>query len=225
MTETQQQTPASFQIVLADVMLGKFVHLATPRVYKPDANGRIPDPKFEVEVIIEKTHPQLQTLLGLQRGAAQKRWPNDFEAKLITLQAKDKVLLHRGDATRIGDAAYAGKYYFSPKNKEQPTIVVTKNGVNIATRGTPVILTPNDECFPYPGCRCNMQIDVWGYDDSGKQIPPVMGATLMGIQFFKHGKRLAGTRVSSASEFGLVATDADGPSPTAASSGGPESLI
>jgi hypothetical protein len=47
----------------------------------------------------------------------------------------------------------------------------------------------------------------------------------MGVQFLRHGERLKGASIVSASEFGLVASDADAPAPAAAAATGGAGLI
>ena len=209
------------QLIINDVLIAR-VSLSKPYVGKDakiDPVTKAPIGTYHVDAIIEKTHPQLAEIKRLQRLAAEKKFKEQFEQMLLQFAATDRLALHNGDITRAGKPEYAGKLYLSCNNKEQPTIVVTENGVNIANRGTPVVLTPAHPSFPYPGCRANIQVDFYGYSNEGKGIT----CTLMGVQFFRHGPRLAGASVSSAGEFGLVA-GAGGQADAAPPSGG-DSLL
>ncbi len=190
------------QMIICDVRIAR-VSLAKPYIGKDakiDPATKQPIGTYHVDAIVPKDHPQLPEIKAKQRLAAQKKWKDDYEQMLIQFQATDRLALHSGDITRAGKPEYAGKLYLSCNNKEQPTIVVTENGVNIATRGTPVVLTPAHKYFPYPGCRANIQVDFYGYSNEGKGVT----CTLMGVQFYKDDVRLAGASVSSASEFAPV---------------------
>lgn len=190
------------QMIVQEVRIAR-VSLARPYVgkdAKKDPQTGQPIGTYHVDAIIETTHPQLAEIKAKQRLAAQKKFKDEAEAMLVMFNGTDKLALHKGDVTRQGKPEYAGKLYLSCNNREQPTIVVTENGVNIATRGTPVVLTPAHPKFPYPGCYANIQIDFYGYSNEGKGIT----CTLMGVQFLRDGPRLAGASVSSANEFAPV---------------------
>lgn len=205
MTEEKRAT-----FMLMNVRAGRFVHLLTPRRGKPFPNGDIPEEKFEMELLMPKNHPQLQALKEEQRNAAKKKFGAEWEAKLTGLQARDRLLLHNGDATRIGKPDYAAMIYLTPKNPEQPTIIVSEGGVNIATRGTPKVLLPSHKHWPYPGCMVNVELDVYAYTQNNGGI----SATLLGVQFAGDAPRLGNVQVSTAGSFGVVATDVDGAAPS-----------
>lgn len=210
MTEVKRAT-----FMLMNVRAGRYVHLITPRVGKPFKDGTLPQPKFEIELLMPKNHPQIQALKEEQREAVKRTFGVDWEAQLVALQARDRLLIHNGDATRIGKPEYAGMIYLSPKNPEQPTIVVSEGGVNIATRGTPKVLLPSHKHWPYPGCMVNVELDVYAYkkDNTG------VSATVLGIQFAGDAPRLGNIQVSTAGSFGIVATDVDGAAPSQSAGG------
>lgn len=222
MTET-----VSNQIILMDVRIDR-VSLTKPFIGQdapidPATGQKVG--KYHVDCILPPDHPQLPAFQQLMREAVVRKFKDEAAVVLEQIRANNKFPLHRGDVDRAGKAQYAGMLYISANNDEQPTIVVTENGVNIANRGTPVVLTPSHPLYPYPGCYANVQLSVYGYSHpkGGKGV----AAQVMGVQFNRHGQRLMGAQVSSASEFGLVAQQADGapPTPALAAAGGGTGLI
>ena len=134
----------STTLIVNDVRIAR-VSLSRPYVGKDakiDPATNKPIGNYHIDAILDKTHPQLGAIKDMQRLAAQKKWKDEWQQRLVQFEGTDKLALHKGDVTRIGKAEYAGKLYLSCNNREQPTIVVTENGVNIANRGTPVVLTP-----------------------------------------------------------------------------------
>jgi hypothetical protein len=209
------------QIILNDVRLAR-LSLTKPYIGKDapidPATGK-PQGKYHADLIIDLMHPQLEAFKTLMREAVVRKFKDDAPAALELIRAQDKLCLHRGDVTRAGKAEYAGKLYISANNDDQPTIVVTENGVNVANRGTPTVLTPSHDSYPYAGSYANVQLSVFAYSHpkGGKGV----SAQLMGVQFLRHGQRLMGSAVSSASEFAPVkGASADSAPPTATPTGG-----
>jgi hypothetical protein len=211
MTET-----VANQMILHDVRLAR-VSLAKPYVGKDaeidPATGK-PKGKYHVDLILAPNHPELEQFKALMREAVVKKFGDQAAAALELIKANNKLALHRGDVDRAGKPEYAGLLYISANNDDQPTIVVTENDVNIATRGTPIVLTPSHDKFAYAGCYANVQVSVFAYSHpkGGKGV----SAQLMGVQFLRHGQRLMGSAVSSVSEFGLVPSSADAAAPASA---------
>jgi hypothetical protein len=203
-------------MILNNVRIGR-LWLTKPFQPRPDKNGKIGEAKYKAELIVPMTHPQLPEIKAMQKAAALKKWGTDAQQKLLIAETQDKLPLHRGDVTRAGDAAYAGALYLTANNKEQPTVVVTDPGtnVNIATRGTAIVLAPSHANWPYSGSYVNVHLDFFAYQNDGTGI----SCNLLGMQFLRHGTRLQGALVSAASEFGLVPADADGAAPEAPAAG------
>jgi Protein of unknown function (DUF2815) len=213
-------------IILENVRLAR-LSLTKPYVGKDakidPATGK-PIGKYHADLIMAIDHPQREAFAALMRAAVKKKFADQAEAALELIKAQDKLALHRGDVSRAGKPEYAGKLYISANNDDQPTIVVTENGVNIANRGTPVILSPSHPQYPYAGCFANVQLNVFAYSHptGGKGV----SAQLMGVQFLRHGERLMGSAVSSAGEFAPVkGADADGAPPATSASTGGDGLI
>jgi hypothetical protein len=215
----------SNQIILNDVRLAR-LSLTKPYIGKDapidPATGKQLG-KYHADLIIGPDHPQLEAFKALMRAAVLKKFGEEAKAALELIATQDKLCLHRGDITRAGKAEYAGKLYISANNDDQPTIVVTENGVSVANRGTPTVLNPSHPDYPYAGSFANVQLSVFAYSHprGGKGV----SAQIMGVQFLRHGPRLMGSTVSSVGEFAPIkGSSADGAPPAAAPSGG-EGLI
>jgi Protein of unknown function (DUF2815) len=144
--------------------------------------------KYHADVILPPHHPQIEAIETAIRAVAAKKWKEDAPAILAQIAPLNtKYCFKSGDLWRPNCPEYAGMVYINASNVEQPTIVVTENGVNIANRGTPVILTPSHPNYPYAGCRANVILSFFAYTMSGNGI----GAQLMGVQFLRHDTRLA----------------------------------
>jgi hypothetical protein len=206
------------QIILNNVLLNR-ASLTTPLL---DKKGEI-DPKtgkvkskYRVHLLFPQTHPQFNELQALIRGVALDKWKDETQAVLEQIKTNNqRFCMQRGELYYPSEPAYKGMIYISAGNKDQPTILATENGVNIANRGTPAQLTPSNSKWPYSGCKVNAHLEFYGYDYNGRGL----GCGVLGIQFFEHGERLRGSSVSSGAEFKPVATkEADGAAP--APSGG-----
>ncbi len=177
--------------------------------------------KYHVDVVFPPTHPQFTELQNLIRGVASAKWKDTTQQTLDMIKGNNQRFpLQRGDQYRPGKPAYAGMLYLSAGNKDQPTILVTENGVNLSNRGMPV-LTPAHPCWPYEGSYANVLLEFYTYLYGNS---PGLGCSVLGVQFYKHGERLRGSSVASGNEFGLVPGDADA-QPTGATAQGAGGLI
>jgi hypothetical protein len=171
--------------------------------------------KFHIDAVFSPSHPQFPELQQLIRTVAASKWKETAQQTLDMIKGNNmRFPLQRGDQYRPGKPAYAGMLYISAGNKDQPTILVTENGVNISNRpagqagfGQPApVLTPSHPCWPYEGCYANVLLEFYTYLYGNS---PGLGCSVLGVQFNKHGERLKGSSVASGSEFGLVPQDAD----------------
>jgi hypothetical protein len=178
------------------------------------ATGK-PEGKYHIDAVFPPTHPQFGALQNVIRGVATARWKELTQQTLDMIKGNNQRFpLQRGDQYRPGKPAYAGMLYLSAGNKDQPTILVTDNGVNLSNRppvgaqlgGTP-LLTPAHPCWPYEGSYANVLLEFYTYLYGNS---PGFGCSVLGVQFYKHGERLKGSSVATGSEFGLVPADADG---------------
>jgi hypothetical protein len=203
------------QIKLENVRLLR-VSLTKPYVGKDakvDPTTGKPDGKYHIDAVFPPTHPQFPALQQLIRDVAHAKWKEQTQQTLDMIKGNNQRFpLQRGDQYRPGKPDYAGMLYVSAGNKDQPTILVTENGVNISNRpqgglgGSPVLLTPSHPCWPYDGCYANVLLEFYAYTYGNS---PGLGCSVLGVQFAKHGTRLRGSSVASGNEFGLVPADAD----------------
>jgi Protein of unknown function (DUF2815) len=169
------------QVLVNDVRLAR-VSLSQPYIGESSKVG-----KYHADVILPPNHPQIEAIKTVIRAVAAKKWKEDAGAILAQLATLNKkYCFQRGDLWRPNRPEYEGMLYINASNLEQPTIVATENGVNIANRGTPVILTPSHPNYPYAGCRANVILSFFAYTMGGNGI----GAQLMGVQFLRHDTRL-----------------------------------
>jgi hypothetical protein len=173
--------------------------------------------KYHIDAVFPPTHPQFAELQNVIRGVAAARWKELTQQTLDMIKENNQRFpLQRGDRQRPGKPAYAGMLYISAGNKDQPTILVTENGVNLSNRDMPV-LTPAHPCWPYEGSYANVLLEFYTYLYGNS---PGLGCSVLGVQFYKHGERLKGSSVATGKEFGLVPGDADAsPSQPAAQTG------
>ena len=202
------------QIKLNNVRLMR-VSLTKPYVGKDakvdPATGKA-EGKYHIDAVFPPTHPQFPELQQLIRNVATAKWKEQAQQNLDMIKGNNQRFpLQRGDQYRPGKPDYAGQLYISAGNKDQPTILVTENGVNISNRphgglGGGTLLTPSHPCWPYEGSYANVLLEFYGYQYGNS---PGLGCSVLGVQFAKHGERLRGSSVASGSEFGLVPQDAD----------------
>src|SRR5271165_1985144 len=207
--------PIPNRLILNDVRLDR-VSLAKPYQGRPDPKtGVLPAPKWHVDCIFDENHPQLPAITQQIIDAVNRKFLTDPTAALEQIKANNKLPLHRGNIDRAGKPQYANKLFISANaNLENPpNVVATENGVNISTQDTPIVLVPANPKFPYAGCYANVALEFFGYDTNGSKG---VSAKVIAVQFLRHGEALRGSSVMAATEFGVVASDADGPAPTAA---------
>ena len=205
-------------ILMNDVRLLR-VSLTKPYVgkdAKPDsATGKV-EGKFHIDAVFSPNHPQFPELQNVIRGVASAKWKELTQQTLDMIKGNNQRFpLQRGDQYRPGKPAYAGMLYISAGNKDQPTILVTENGVNLSNRGLPV-LTPAHPKWPYEGSYANVLLEFYTYTYGNS---PGMGCSVLGVQHNRDGERLKGSSVATGAEFGLVPSDADA-KPTTAPTGG-----
>jgi hypothetical protein len=162
--------------------------------------------KYHIDAVFAPTHPQFQALSNVIRGVCSARWKEQTQQTIDMIKDNNQRWpLQKGDKYRPGKPAYAGQLYISAGNKDQPTILVTENGVNLSNRGMP-ILTPSHPKWPYEGSYANVLLEFYTYLYGNS---PGLGCSVLGVQFFRDGERLKGSSVASGAEFGIVPGDAD----------------
>jgi len=136
------------------------------------------------------------------RECAVEKWGDKAEEVLKTLAAQDRLCLHKGDVSKAGQAAYAGKLYVSSNNAAKPNAYDSKGRA---------VTDPTHPEAVYSGCIAQVAINIWAQENKyGKRI----NAEPMGFKFTRHEERLSGGgRVASADEF-VDSGEADGEAPT-----------
>ncbi len=218
-------TPVQKTILFKDARILR-VSLTKPFIGKDakidPATGK-QEGKYHVDVVFPPTHPQFGALQELIRNVATAKWKETAQQTLDMIKSNNqRFCLQRGDQYRPGKPAYAGMLYISAGNKDQPTILVTENGVNLSNRGLPV-LTPAHPKWPYDGSYANVLLEFYGYNYNNTS--PGLGCSVLGVQFARDGERLKGSSVASGAEFGLVAADADATPAGASALTGGQGLI
>jgi hypothetical protein len=223
--ETEMTEPLKKQIKMDNVRLLR-VSLTKPYIGKDakidPATGKQTG-KYHIDAVFPPTHPQFAELQAVIRGVATDKWKELTQQTLDMIKGNNQRFpLQRGDQYRPGKPAYAGMLYISAGNNDQPTILVTENGVNLSNRGLP-ILTPSHPKWPYEGSYANVLLEFYTYLYGNS---PGLGCSVLGVQFFKDGERLKGSTVATGSEFSIVPSDADAqPAGNVAGSTGGAGLI
>lgn len=160
------------------------------------------DPYWSASFLMEKNHPALPALKAAVKAAAEAKWGQKAPAMLKLSAAKDKLPFHDGDlkADKPYGAAYAGMIYVSARNnaKTSGAPSVFDNAADPDTGTARAITSINDPHAPYSGSYVNAIINVFAYDSGGGQG---IGASILGVQFWKDGERLAGGGVAAADDF------------------------
>lgn len=177
---------------------------------------------YTCHTLMEPNHPGIQLVKQATREIAAAAWGEQGMTILNALAAKDYLCLHDGNVTKVGEEAYANKFYVSANGKTRPRICVTRNGQNVE-------IQENDPCAPYSGCWANVLVAIYAQGANGK--PSKWGkrinAQFMGIQFQRHDTRFGGGRIAKLDEFGIAPAEADGAVPMqgAAAGGAASSLV
>jgi hypothetical protein len=174
------------------VVMMQDVVLAFPSVFEPKINEKGKG-TFSASGIFGPAHPVVALLKTAMVQAAKNKWGDKWEIHYSACKASDKLAVHDG-AAKAQYAGYAGNLFLNANNPLKPLVI----GGAPDGRGP---LTAADGKI-YPGARVNMKVEIWAQDhpQHGKRI----NASLMGLQFFKDGERLAGGAVASADDFAAI---------------------
>src|ERR1700677_2077979 len=173
------------QIKMNDVRLLR-VSLTKPYIGKDakvDATKGKQEGKFHIDAVFAPTHPQFPEIQTIIRNISLAKWKELAQQNLDMIKGNNQRFpLQRGDQYRPGKPDYAGQLYISAGNKDQPTILVTENGVNISNRpgglGGGVVLTPSHPCWPYEGSYANVLLEFYTYLYGNS---PGLGCSVLGV--------------------------------------------
>ena len=151
-------------------------------------NGK--PPKYELQVIMPKDHPQLDELNKLVRKVA-KEHPKTAGTKLSML----KLIPRDGDTDRDSEEYENSVFFSTSADLDHKPGIVNRRGE------TPTEAELDQYCMS--GCYFNVSINLFGYSFEGNKG---VSAGLRNVMLWKRGPRLDGG-VSAAAEFKDFATD------------------
>lgn len=177
---------------------------------------------YSAHAIFDRTHPAFELVRAAQRKVAAAAWGAQAEAVLAQLAAQDKLCMHDGNISKMGQDAYKDKIFVSANNSKPPNIIATRGGQN-------VVIQRNDPYAPYSGCWGNLMVAVYAQSPNSKpnKWGKRINAQFMGAQFLEHDEKLGGGgRIARPDEFPTVApADADGAVPAALQSTAASGLV
>ena len=176
------------RLVLKNVR-GSFVWVRKPHDRR---NGK--EPRYEMQIIMAKDHPQTKELDAAVKAMAAEH-PKTKGIKLSML----KLIPRDGDTERDNEE-YEGNYFFNTSaDIEHKPEIVNRQGTE-----------PTEEELDrmcYSGCYFNVSVQLFGYDTDGNKG---VSAGLRNVMLWKRGRRLDGG-VSAASEFKDMVTEETDP--------------
>lgn len=161
---------------------------------------------YSATFVVEKTNPALALLQKAIWAAASKKWNAKAEANVRIAKANNKLPVKDGDlkAGKQYADVFAGRLYIGARNKVGGMSPPPKQyllTIDPATGLAREVKAGSEEVGQfYPGVRCNVILDLFGYENEGMGI----GASISGVQTHNKGERLAGGLGSSASEYDAV---------------------
>lgn len=162
------------------------VRLAFPNLWEAKQVNDQGQPKFSAAFLFPPDHLAHDKVKKAMQEVAKDKWGEKAAEVYKKLKASDRLALHDG-ASKSDYAGYADNMFINSTNALRPTVV----------DGNKTPLSPSDG-KPYSGCYVNAVIELWAQDNKyGKRI----NASLMGIQFYADGERLAGGAVASEDDF------------------------
>jgi hypothetical protein len=160
---------------------------------------------WSVSVIVPPSHPAIAKAVAMMKAAANETWKDKGPEIYAQLKAQDRLAIH--DGNNKNEEAYAGNWYFNCNSKVRPTVIGRDHAPLVAADG-----------IPRSGDYGNVEIEIWAQNKTGTPGKR-LNASLMGVQFWRHGESLGGGgRVSEASEFPQAA-GADDDAPVQAATG------
>lgn len=199
-----------------------YLYCFAPFLAKPSAQNPNPKPTYTSHALFPKTHPDVPKLAAIIDAVAKATWgdkPTEivddsgnksvvpaYKVVLASIKAQDKLCLHNGDVTKVGQPEYAGLLFVSASRD------ASKGRITILDRDRSPLTQADGR--PFSGCYGNMMVDIWAQNNSwGKRI----NATLTGVQFTKDGEAFGGGAAAAApEEFPVDASQADASPPGAA---------
>lgn len=165
----------------------KNVRASYVTVFKPrGVNGG--EPKYSVQLIIPKNHPQITILKTVILDAAKEKWASKMKGADFPKWLKNPLRDGDIEEDKMDLSEYQNKYFVNCTSKNAP-VVVDKN--------PKIELTESDKKI-YSGCYVNASINFYAFDVSGNKGVAV---GLNAVQFHAEGEALGGGYVDATKEF------------------------
>ena len=163
------------------------VRITFPQVFEAKAVNGEGEPAFSATFHLPKSgHPGIALVRDTIVIAAKDKWGAKAEEIVRALKAANRLCLHDGEE-KSQYPGFKDTYFIAARNKQRPLVVDGKRAP----------LTEADGKI-YSGCYVNAIITLWAQDNKfGKRV----NASLLGVQFFADGERLAGGGVAAADDF------------------------
>lgn len=173
---------------MAKIVL-KHVRCSFPDIFKPRSfNGQ--DPKYSVQLLIKKDHPQMDELQRVVLEAARDKWPSKVKGNEFPKGLKNP--LRDGDERDTEQYPQYLEHWFVNSNTKLPPLVVgSRKGEN----GKFPVLSEGDI---QGGDYINVVLNSYAYDNTGNKG---VALGLEKIQFVAKGERLGGSRTSAEDDF------------------------
>ena len=167
----------------------------------------------------KKDTPEGKALLAAAKAGMSAAKKNKWGDKADDMKIKSSnTPLQDGDHEDITFSAYEGAYFLSASKtvygpnggsetdvpKRPYRIIGPRKVKNDAGELKFPDVKPGEEGAPYSGCTVNLKAEFWGQDADGERgIPNRLNATILAVQFAKHGDAFGGssTRVNVDDEF------------------------
>lgn len=178
MATAEKEAPIG-EVLLTDVRLS-FADLFEPGKPQKNDKGEMVPGKFKANALMEKGTPGTKKNIAKIQKAADEVKKKKWGDKIPKLKP-EKVCLRDGDLEDW--EGYAGCFYLSANNKEQPQLITRRKdakGKWIAAKKGEI----------YSGCRVNMLVRLWAQDSEeyGKRL----NASVEVVQFHAHGEAFGG---------------------------------
>jgi Protein of unknown function (DUF2815) len=169
-----------------------YVSLATPKAFATKPGQPAKPPKYGVVVIIPKNHPQVAEIKAAKDAALAAKWPDPAKRPGGLWNP-----LQNGDDTDLFKIEeYRGSVIINARN-DRAVPVVDANVV-------PLDKSRYDENGEWgSGDFANVFVEFYAFDNVQRGV----ACSLQGVQFVKHGERMAGSRKAVDEMFTKTAGD------------------
>ena len=165
------------------------VRLAFPVLFEPKRVNDQGEAKYSSAFLFPPDHECIAKVKAAMAEVAKEKWADKAAEVFKSLKASDRLALRDGNA-KSEYAGYEGMMFINSSNQLRPTVLDGNK--------TPLTIADGK---PYAGCYVNAVIELWAQDNKyGKRI----NASLLGVQFYRDGERLAGGTVASEDDFEAV---------------------